>query len=114
MKRGEVWTASGGPDYAGTPRPVVIVQDDAFQTASVAVCALTTFPVDAPMVRLPVDPTPGNGLRQASWIMVDKVATMPRSKMGSLVGRLEQDAMERLDDALMVFVGLARPSQVNP
>ena len=28
MKRGEIWTVSGGKDYAGKPRPVVIVQED--------------------------------------------------------------------------------------
>jgi mRNA-degrading endonuclease toxin of MazEF toxin-antitoxin module len=30
MKRGEVWTVSGGKDYAGKPRPAVIMQDDSF------------------------------------------------------------------------------------
>ena len=30
MKRGEIWTMAGGSGYASKPRPVVIVQDDAF------------------------------------------------------------------------------------
>ena len=45
MKRGEVWTAAGGPEYAGKPRPVIILQDDRFDaTGSITVCALTTDP----------------------------------------------------------------------
>ena len=44
MRRGEVWTVSGG-GHAGTPRPAVIVQDDRFDaTASVTVCVFTTGP----------------------------------------------------------------------
>jgi PemK-like, MazF-like toxin of type II toxin-antitoxin system len=43
MKRGDVWTVAGGKDYAGKPRPVVIVQDDSFDaTDSITICALTT------------------------------------------------------------------------
>ena len=52
MRRGEVWTAAGGKDYAGKPRPVVIVQSDAFDaTESVTVCGLTTNPTEAPLAR---------------------------------------------------------------
>ena len=36
MRRGDIWTVAGGKDYAGKPRPVVIVQDDSFDaTASI-------------------------------------------------------------------------------
>ena len=56
MRRGEVWTVSGGKDYAGKPRPVVIVQDDVFDaTDSVTICAFTTDPTEAPLFRLPVE-----------------------------------------------------------
>ena len=49
MTRGEIWTAAGGKDYAGKPRPVVIVQDDRFDaTTSITICAFTSDPTDAP------------------------------------------------------------------
>ena len=58
MKRGEIWTAAGGRGYAGRPRPVVIVQDDRFAaTASVTVCPFTSDPTDAPLIRLPIEPS---------------------------------------------------------
>lgn len=108
MRRGEIWTASGGNDYAGKPRPVVIVQDDVFDaTASVTVCALTTDSTDAPLFRLPVEPNEGNGLRAACRMMVDKITTMSRSRLGRQVGRLDDEDLVRLNRAAMVFLGLA-------
>jgi mRNA interferase MazF len=108
MKRGEVWTVSGGKDYAGKPRPVVIVQDDAFDaTDSVTVCAFTTDPTDAPLFRFPVEPNGRNGLRTPSRLMLDKVTTVPKSKVGDRIGRLDDEDMVRINQGLMVFLGLA-------
>ena len=108
MRRGEVWTVSGGKDYAGKPRPVVIVQDDAFDAAdSITICAFTTDPTDAPLFRLPVEPSERNGLRSLSRLMVDKITTVPKSKVGERVGRLDDEDVVRLNQAVLVFLGLA-------
>lgn len=110
MRRGEIWTAAAGSGYAGKPRPVVIVQDDRFDaTDSVTVCAFTSDPTDAPLLRLPVMPDDLNGLRETSRLMVDKVTTVPRSKLGQQVGRLSDEDIVRLGRALLVFLGLAGP-----
>lgn len=111
MKRGEIWTVAGGKDYAGKLRPAVIVQDDRFDaTASVTVCAFTTDPTDAPLFRLSVEPTEQNGLRAPCRLMVDKITTVPRTKIGSRVGRLDDENVVRLNRALVVFLGLAAGS----
>jgi mRNA interferase MazF len=103
-----VWTVSGGKDYAGKPRPVVIVQDDSFNaTNSVTVCAFTTDPTDAPLIRLAIQPASANGLRAVSRLMVDKITTVPKSKLGSRIGQLEDADMLRLGQAILVFLGLA-------
>ncbi len=108
MKRGEIWTISGGKDYAGKPRPVVIVQDDRFDaTESITICAFTTDPTDAPLFRFAVEPTERNGLRSPSRLMVDKITTVPKSKMGEQIGRLDDEHVIRLNQAVMVFLGLA-------
>ncbi len=112
MNRGEIWTVSGGKEYAGKPRPVVIIQDDAFDaTASVTICALTTDPTEAPIFRLLVEPTEENGLRAGSRLMVDKLTTVPRAKIGSKVGRLADPDLLRLNRAVVVFLGLAGASR---
>lgn len=108
MRRGEIWTAAAGSGYAGKPRPVVIIQDDRFDaTASVTVCAFTTDPTEAPLIRLLIEPSDRNGLREPSSLMVDKITTVPRSKLGQRLGRLGDDDMVRLGRAVMVFFGLA-------
>lgn len=108
MRRGEVWTAAAGSGYAGKPRPVVIVQDDRFDaTGSVTVCAFTTDPTAAPLFRLRVEPDELNELRVPSSLMVDKLTTVPRSKLGAYVGRLSDEDMVRLGRAVLVFLGLA-------
>ena len=107
MKRGEIWTISGA-GYAGKPRPAVIVQSNQFDaTASITVCAFTTNPADAPLVRLAVTPGEQNGLREASRLMVDKIATDPKERLGERIGRLEDEDIVRLNRAMMVFLGLA-------
>jgi mRNA interferase MazF len=108
MRRGDIWTVSGGKDYAGKPRPVVVVQDDAFDaTDSITICSFTTDPTDAPLFRLPVDPNERNGLRSPSRLMVDKITTIPKSKVGERIGRLHDEDVVRLNQAVMVFLGLA-------
>lgn len=108
MKRGEVWTVSGGKDYAGKPRPVAILQDDTFDaTDSITICAFTTDPTEAPLFRLAVEPNERNGLRSTSRLMVDKITTVPRSKVGDRIGRLDDADLVRLNQAAMVFLGLA-------
>lgn len=108
MRRGEVWTISGGADYAGKPRPAVVIQDDAFDaTASVTVCAFTTDPTEAPLFRLGIEPSDRNGLSRRSSLMVDKITAVPKRKIGERVGKLDDEDLVRLNRAIMVLLGLA-------
>ena len=109
MKRGEVWTVSGGANYTGKPRPAVIVQEDRFdQTSSITLCAFTTDPTDAPLLRMLIEPTDRNGLKSASRLMIDKITTVPKARLGKRIGKLNDDDTVRLNRALTVFLGLAR------
>jgi mRNA interferase MazF len=111
MRRGEIWTVASGKDYAGKPRPVVVLQDDRFDaTASITICAFTTDPIDASLFRLVIEPNAQNGLRAACRLMVDKITTVPKTKVGSRRGRLDDRDMLRLNRAILVFLGLAGPA----
>lgn len=111
MRRGEIWTVAGGPDYAGKPRPAVIVQDDRFDaTRSLAICGFTSSAIEAPLLRLLVEPSKRNGLTEPSRLMADKITTVPRAKLGKRVGRLDDEDMLRLNRAILVFLGLAGPA----
>lgn len=108
MRRGELWTAAGGQHYAGKPRPVLVVQDDRFDvTDSITICPLTTDPTEIPLLRIRLDHESGSGLVKPSSIMVDKLTTMPRSKLGEYIGRATDTDMLALSRALVVFLGLA-------
>jgi len=86
----------------------VVVQDDRFDaTASITVCPLTTNPVDAPLLRIPVEPSQDNGLDRPRSLMVDKITTMPRSGLGERLGRLRDNELVNLNRSMVVFLGLA-------
>ena len=109
MKRGDIWTVSGGGEYTGKPRPAVIVQDNEFDgTQSITICAFTTDPTEAPLFRLPVEPNDRNGIAASSSLMVDKITTVSKTKLGKRIGRLDDEDLIRLNQALLVFLGLAR------
>ncbi len=115
MKRGDIWTVAGGEGYAGKPRPVVIVQDDSFDaTDSITICALTTDETDAPLFRLTVQPNERNGLRAACRLMADTITTVPKAKVGARVGRLADEDILRLNQAVLVFLGLAASPRTKP
>ncbi|MCR4376916.1 MAG: type II toxin-antitoxin system PemK/MazF family toxin [Rhodospirillales bacterium] len=107
MKRGEVWTVSAS-GYAGKPRPAVIIQDDRFDaTASVTICVFTSDETQAPLFRIAIAPDDGNGLRVASHLMVDKLTTVAKERLGEHIGHLSDEDRVRLDRAILVFLGLA-------
>jgi mRNA interferase MazF len=108
VKRGEIYTAAARGRYTGKPRPVVIVQDNRFDsTASVTVCPLTTHEVNAPLVRLPVPADELTGIAAPSWLMVDKITTVPKENLGERLGRLSDADLLALARSTVVFLGLA-------
>jgi len=100
-----VVTYSGG-SY-GKPRLAVVVQNGLAlaEPASITLCPLTTFVVDgADDFRIPVEPDARNGLQQRSFIMSDKLITLPINKIGPLIGQLDQASMKRLAVALRFWI----------
>jgi mRNA interferase MazF len=112
MKRGEIWTVAGGGAFTGKPRPCVVVQDDAFEaTQSITVCAFTSDPTEAPIFRILIEPDERNGLGGPSSLMVDKITTVPKDRIGKRIGQLDQRDVVRLNQAMIVFLGLARSAR---
>lgn len=107
MKRGELWTVAGGV-YATKPRPALIIQDDRYDsTASITVLPLTTTPVDAPLLRLLVQPSATTGVRETSYVMIDKLTTVRRSNIQGRIGRLPAAQLLEVERALLPLLGLA-------
>jgi mRNA interferase MazF len=108
LKRGEIWTASGDAEYARKPRSVVIVQNGNFDTLdSVTICGVTSDPTDLPLFRILIEPTALNGLQSPSRIMVDKVLTIRKNRLGYRIGHLSEQDLKRLDRTIATFLGLS-------
>ncbi|NKD86578.1 type II toxin-antitoxin system PemK/MazF family toxin [Haematospirillum jordaniae] len=105
MRRGDLVTITLPGDF-GKPRPALVIQSDQFiETATVSVLLLTGTLVDAPLIRMDIAPAPDNGLHKASQIMVDKVMTVRRDKVGEAFGRLDDKTMVSVNRALALFLG---------
>ena len=108
LKRGDIVTIAAPGDY-GKPRPALIVQADVFNDIhrSITVVPLTSTIIDAPLFRITLDPSRQNGLNRVSQIMVDKVLTLPREKIGKRLGHLGNSLMIRVGRALSVWLGMS-------
>ncbi len=107
MKRGDIVTIVFAGEY-GKPRPGLIIQSDLFEeTPSVTVLPITSHLVNAPLLRIQVELSETNGLKMTSQIMIDKLYTTPREKIGKIIGSLDTKLMISVDRALAVFIGIA-------
>ena len=107
LRRGDLVTIALQGDL-GKPRPAVVIQSDLFDVhPSVTVLPLTSLLHDAPLVRIAVQPSTANGLREESQVMVDKPSTVMRERLGPVFGRVDDETMLAVNRALAVFLGLA-------
>lgn len=109
MNRGDIVLVAAKGEYSGKPRPALIVQSDLFNPihASVTVCLITSELHDAPLFRPTVGPTPENGLKKRSQIMVDKLFSAKRANIGQKLGTADSAAMREVDNALKLWLQLA-------
>lgn len=107
MRRGDIVTVALQGDH-GKPRPALIVQSDYLRASThVAVLLLTSFQAEAPLMRAMLEAAPGTGLSNNSYAMLDRITTAPRSKVGAVIGHLDDATMLTVNRALAVFLGLA-------
>jgi mRNA interferase MazF len=87
------------------------VQADAFLTLpSVIVLLLTGEITDELLLRITVSDGRDSGLHKPSKIMIDKLFTVSRKKIGRHIGRLDATTMRAVDLALARILGLAGAS----
>jgi len=108
VKRGDLVTVALPGDF-GKPRPALVVQADLFNEthASVTILPVTGTAVDAPLFRIPLEPTADNGLKKPSQVMVDKIISVRADRIGKTIGRVGDDTMISIGRALAVWLGIA-------
>lgn len=106
--RGDLVTIAMQGDF-GKPRPALVIQADQFgEHVTVTVLPVTSTLVDAPLLRVTVEPNAQNGLQKPSQVMVDKAMTIKRDKVGQTFGRIDANALVEVERCLAVFLGIAR------
>jgi len=107
VKRGDLVTIALQGAY-GKPRPALVIQSDLFaEHPSVTILPVTGELRKAPLFRIEIAPTPDNGLKHISQVMVDKAQTVPHEKLGMVIGRLDDTTMIEINRALAVWMGFA-------
>ncbi len=108
MKRGDIVVAAASGEYANKARPWLVVQSDHFaEHPSVTLLLITSTIQSAPIFRITIDPSAGNGLQKVSQIAIDKIVTLPSDSITRVIGTLDPDSMVRVTRALAVWLGLA-------
>lgn len=106
MRRGDLVTVAMSGDF-GKPRPALIIQSDRFaDTGTVTVLLITSTDVEAPLLRVLVQPDAENGLIQPSWVMIDKAMSVKRERVGRVIGRVRDETMLTVTRNLAVFLGM--------
>jgi mRNA interferase MazF len=107
VRRGDLVTVALSGDF-GKPRPALVIQADLYETTgTLTVLLLSSTLVNAPLIRQSVQPSSQNGLAKPSQIMIDKIMTVRRARVGSAFGRLDEETMLSVTRLLVVFLGLA-------
>ena len=108
MRRGDLATIALQGEH-DNPRPALVIQSDHFAqlTSSVAVALLTSTVLDAPLIRVPVEPSKLNGLRTRSYVMIDQIFSARQRRIGRVFGHLDDADMVAVNRALALFTGIA-------
>jgi mRNA interferase MazF len=107
VKRGDVVLAVL-PGEHGKPRPAIVLQSDLLnqkEPSSVIVCPLTTTLRFQPEVRVMIEPSAQNGLRERSEAMVDKLIPASRQRLRDVIGHIDATVMRAIDRSLVVVLG---------
>jgi len=107
MRRGDFVTVAISGDF-GKPRPALVIQSDQFdETATVTLLLVSSTLIEAPFIRLAVEPSSRNGLQKTSQIMIDKAMTVKRERVGKVFGHADDETMLAVNRSLALFFGFA-------
>jgi mRNA interferase MazF len=106
MQRGDLITVALRGD-AGKPRPALVIQADHFSDLStVVVLPLTSALLDLPLVRVTIEPSPATGLQQRSQVMIPRLQSVPRAKLGPVIGAVDAVTLLEVTRRLTVLLGI--------
>ena len=114
VRRGDIYYADLSPvvgSEQGGMRPVLIVQNDIGNRYSPTVIA-AAITSQTGKARLPTHITLGGrscGLTKDSVILLEQIRTIDKQRLRERMGKLDEDMMSRVDNAIAVSFGLGSP-----
>jgi mRNA interferase MazF len=109
LEKGEVVIIrSKNQAYASKPRPAIAYQNGLFGNIveSLTIIPISGTLVDAEPFRINIMPNRENGLTKLSQAMVDKITTIHKSAIGEKIGALNILQMQRIDEAVQIWLQL--------
>lgn len=105
MRRGDVVIAATGSGFGRKPRPWLVIQSDSHPSRLVILLGITTKLDQGFALRPRFEPSPTNGLKKTSNIMVDIVVVAARDEVVEVIGELDDREMIEVESALLVILG---------
>ena len=91
----------------GGNRPVLVIQNNvgnSFSSTVIVAPSTTQIKKMCQMTHIGIPPI--SDLPQDSMVMLEQIRTIDKSRLGEYVGCLDDDVMDRIDEALGISVGL--------
>jgi mRNA interferase MazF len=106
VRRGEIWVIAGG-NYAGKPRPGIVIQDDSLSALhSVTVIPLTSHESDSGRIRVSISLEKPDGLTITSFAQVDKIMTVKAANVSKRIGALSLPELRAVERSLLNHLGI--------
>ena len=114
VHRGDIYYADLSPvvgSEQGGLRPVLIVQNDIGNKHSptVIAAAITSQTDKAKMPTHIQVRSEGSGLAKDSIVLLEQVRTLDKRRLREHMGRLDEDSMRRVNNAIQISLGLTPP-----
>lgn len=108
LQRGDIVTVALSGDY-GKPHPALVIQSNNFmEHTSITVLPITSTIVNAPLLRISLEPDDKNHLEKISQVMIDKIMTVKKEKIGKPVGSIQGKVLREIERNLILFLGIAK------
>jgi mRNA interferase MazF len=114
MTRGEIWWADFGIPFGSEPgfqRPVLIVQDDAFNKSNIRTIVVLPFSTNLLLAEAPGNVlfgTEATRLPKDSVVVTSQLYSVDRARLIKKVWKLDRRSVEEIDDGLMTVLELRR------
>ncbi|MGB9687017.1 MAG: type II toxin-antitoxin system PemK/MazF family toxin [Rectinema subterraneum] len=112
MMRGELWWADFGLPFGGEPgfrRPVVILQDDAFNASNIRTTIIIPLTTNLALAEAPgnvILPKEESNLSKDSVLVVSQLSAVDKQRLIERIGTLKRQTLEEVEEGIKLILNL--------